>query len=87
MRLLEFVFKAYAPVAVISQPIGNSDYAYTFAQSANTIDLEKLLRILSKREMGWNLSDGILFSPRPSTVNLNNLVCAISTARIPDRTA
>jgi hypothetical protein len=85
--LLEFVFKAYAPIAVISQSIGNSDYAYAFAQSGSTVDLEKLLRIVSKCEMGWNLSDGILFSPRPSKLNPNNLVRAISAARIPDRTA
>jgi hypothetical protein len=85
--LLDFVFKAYAPIAVISQAMNNTDYAYTFTQSGSTVDLDKLLRILSKREMGWNLSDNILFSPRPSQLNPNDLMRAVSAARLSDQKA
>jgi hypothetical protein len=85
--LLDFVFKAYAPIAVISQSMNNTDYAYTFAQLGCAIDLDKLLRILSKCEMGWSLSDNVLFSPRPSQLNPNELMRAISAARIPSQKA
>jgi hypothetical protein len=53
----------------------------------NSVDLDKLLRILSQCEMGWNLSDNVLFSPRPSQLNFNELMRAISAARIPSRKA
>lgn len=82
---LDFIFKAYAPIALISQSMNNASYAYTFAQSGSTVDLDKLLRILSKREMGWSLSDNILFSPRPSQLDPNDLMQVIAAARFPDR--
>ncbi len=85
--LLDFTFNAYAPIAVISQSMNNTDYTYTFAQSGSTVDLDKLLRILSKREMGWNLGDNILFSPRPSRLEPVTLLRAIYAARLPDQTA
>ncbi|HEY9729986.1 MAG TPA: hypothetical protein V6D50_26360 [Chroococcales cyanobacterium] len=85
--LLDFVFKAYAPIAIISQSMNNTEYAYTFAQLGSTIDLDKLLRILSQCEMGWSLSDNVLFSPRPSQLNFNDLMRAISAARMPRQKA
>ena len=83
--LLDFVFRAYAPIAVISQSMNNTEYAYTFAQLGSTIDLDKVLRILSQCEIGWSLSENILFSPRPSQLNFNDLMRAISAARIPSQ--
>lgn len=85
--VLDFIYKAYAPIVVISEAIGNTDYAYTFAQSGNTIDVDKLIRILSKREMGWSLSNEILFSPRPSRLDPNDLMQVIVAARLRGQTA
>jgi hypothetical protein len=81
--LLEFVFKAYAPIAVIAEGSGSPDYSYIFAQSGNRVEVKKLLRIVSNYEMGWNLSNGILFSPRPSQLEPSRLADAIATARLP----
>ncbi len=81
-NVLEFVFKTYAPIAVIAQSMGSNTRAYIFAQSGDTVDLDKLIRILCKREMGWSLSDNILFSPRPSKLNPNDFMSAVSAARI-----
>ena len=79
---LDFAFKVYSPIILISEAIHNVDYAYTFAQTGSTVDLDKLLRILSKKEMGWSLADGVLFSPRPSRVRPTGLRQVISAARV-----
>ncbi len=83
-RFLGFTFDVYAPIVVVSESMHNIDYAYTFAQAGSTVDLDKLLRILSKQEMGWNLTDEVLFSPRPSGIRPNDLMRAISAARLSD---
>jgi hypothetical protein len=81
--LLEFVFCAYAPIAVIAEGSGSPHYSYIFAQSGEAVDISRLLRIVSHHELGWHLSDGILFSPRPSQVEPNRLAEAIAIARRP----
>ena len=80
--LLDFTYKAYAPIACIAESIGNTDYAYTIAQSGDSIDVIRLLQILGATETGWNLSDGIIFSPRPSKTRPPALARAISMARL-----
>lgn len=80
--LLEFVFKAYAPIVVIAEGSGSPEYSYIFAQSSDRVDLTKLLRIVTHYEMGWHLSNGILFSPRPSHLAPQSLADAIATARL-----
>ena len=78
---LDFVFANYSPVVVICQSMESSSYAYTFAQSGEAVDIVSLLKILTRWEMGWNLGDGILSSPRPSKLEPTNLQRAIAAAR------
>jgi hypothetical protein len=80
--LLDFVFRTYAPIAAIAQSIGNNSYTYTIAQSGDAVDVLRLLQILGRYETGWNLSDGIIFSPRPSKIRPTTLMQAIGTARM-----
>jgi hypothetical protein len=79
--LLDFAFKAYAPIVVIAEGSGSPQYSYIFAQRSDRVDVSKLLRIVSHYELGWHLSEGILFSPRPSQLEPNTLASAIAIAR------
>jgi hypothetical protein len=81
--LFSYAFTTYAPIVVLAELIGNVDYAYTMAQCGQSLDMDHLLGVLGKWEVGWELSDGILFSPRPSRVELNKLMTAIAVARMP----
>ncbi|MGB3693654.1 MAG: hypothetical protein WA865_08115 [Spirulinaceae cyanobacterium] len=78
---LNFVFEYYSPVVVICQSMESSSYAYIFAQSDKFVDVASLLKILTRWEMGWNLSDGLLYSPRPSKLEPPELQRAIASAR------
>ncbi len=78
---LDFVFAYYSPVIVICQSMESNSYAYTFAQSGELVDVASLLKILTRWEMGWNLSDSILYSPRPSKLEPTELQKAIAAAR------
>ncbi len=80
-KFLEFLFEAYAPIVIVSQPWESTQYSYVLAQRGQVLSTESLLNILSRQEIGWHLSQSILYSPRPSKLRPPDLAKAIAAAR------
>jgi hypothetical protein len=81
--LLSFAFSTYAPVVLLSESVApGSYYAYVVAhQGGGEIDDLKLLQALGQKEQGWSLTDGVIYSPRPSRMPSKTIIKMIAASR------
>lgn len=80
--MLEFAFKAYSPIVLVAESVGTINYAYKLGWMAGNLDPLHFLEVVGKMEEGWQLTDGVIYSPRPSQLKAQSITEAINLARL-----
>lgn len=80
--ILDFAFKAYSPIVLVAQSEGSTDYVYKLGWVAGHLDPLRFLEVVGRLESGWRLTDGVIYSPRPSQIHAQSLTEAINLARL-----
>ena len=80
-KVISFALSTYAPMVLMAESLSpGSNYAYLVAYQGNEIDALRMLEVLGRNETGWSLTDGVLYSPRPSSLHPDVICEAIALA-------
>jgi hypothetical protein len=78
--LFQFAFTAYAPLVLSREIIERGMQSYAFGQSGKQLDLKWLQNALERLDPGWEIVEGILYSPSPSKLDEDTVLEMIENA-------